>query len=65
MKKSLLSALGLALALAFTMPILGATSADAAPAPAKKHHHLRHHHKKHHRSHHRHHHHKMAAPKKA
>ncbi|RTM05320.1 MAG: hypothetical protein EKK31_15730 [Hyphomicrobiales bacterium] len=65
MKKSLLSALGLALALAFTMPILGATSADAA-TPAKKHH--RHHHRKHHRVHHHHyhhHHHKKMAPKKA
>ncbi|AZO08301.1 MULTISPECIES: hypothetical protein [unclassified Mesorhizobium] len=64
MKKSLLSALGLALALAFTMPILGATSADAAPVT--KHHHHRHHHK-HHRMHHHHHHHhhKKVAPKKA
>ncbi|MCA0012835.1 hypothetical protein LB561_10220 [Mesorhizobium sp. B292B1B] len=52
MKKSLLSALGLAIALAFTMPILGATSADAAPM--HKHHR---HHRKHHRSHHYHHHH--------
>ena len=49
MKKSLLSALGLALALAFTMPILGTTSADAAPAKKL----------------HRHHHHKKVAPKKA
>ncbi|WP_181181847.1 hypothetical protein [Mesorhizobium sp. B1-1-1] len=48
MKKSLLSALGLAVALAFTMPILGATSADAAPM---------HKHHRHHRSHHYHHHH--------
>ncbi|MDG4885016.1 hypothetical protein [Mesorhizobium sp. WSM4884] len=65
MKKSLLSALGLALALAFTMPILGATSADAAPM--KKHHHHRHHHTHHHRVHHRHHrhHHQKMAPKKA
>ncbi|RRI00944.1 hypothetical protein EH240_16450 [Mesorhizobium tamadayense] len=62
MKKSLLSALGLALALAFTMPILGATSADAAPV--KKHHH--HHHRKHHsRHHHHHHHHKKMVAKKA
>ncbi|TGU84542.1 hypothetical protein EN829_063225 [Mesorhizobium sp. M00.F.Ca.ET.186.01.1.1] len=64
MTKSLLSPLGLALALAFTMPILGATSADAAPVT--KHHHHRHHHK-HHRMHHHHHHHhhKKVAPKKA
>ncbi|TJV70808.1 MAG: hypothetical protein E5X76_18640 [Mesorhizobium sp.] len=67
MKKSLLSALGLALALAFTMPILGATSADAAPM--KTHHHHRHHHRHHrvhhHHYHHRHrHHHKKMAPKK-
>ncbi|MBZ9922802.1 hypothetical protein LB579_34680 [Mesorhizobium sp. BR1-1-7] len=54
MKKSLLSALGLAVALAFTMPILGATSADAAPMHK---HHRHHHHRKHHRSHHYHHHH--------
>ncbi|SFO56498.1 hypothetical protein SAMN03159463_02280 [Mesorhizobium sp. NFR06] len=54
MKKSLLSALGLALALAFTMPILGAASADAAPM---KHHRHHHHHRYHHRHHHHHHHH--------
>jgi len=36
MKKSLLSALGLALALAFTMPILGATSAVMPPAAAAR-----------------------------
>lgn len=65
MKKSILSALGLGLALAFTMPILGATSADAAPM--KKHHHHRHHRKHHHphHHHHHHHHHKKMAPKKA
>ncbi|MBZ9963173.1 hypothetical protein [Mesorhizobium sp. BR1-1-2] len=60
MKKSLLSALGLAIALAFTMPILGATSADAAPM--HKHHR---HHRKHHRSHHYHHHHHKVMGKKA
>ncbi|MDG4895460.1 MAG: hypothetical protein EOR72_16320 [Mesorhizobium sp.] len=67
MKKSLLSALGLALALAFTMPILGATSADAAPMTKHHRHHHRRHHRVHHhfyRHHHRHHHKKMA-PKKA
>lgn len=64
MKKSLLSALGLALALAFTMPILGATSADAAPM--KKHHRHHHrHHRKHHHHHHHHHHHKKVEAKKA
>ncbi|RUW30163.1 hypothetical protein [Mesorhizobium sp. M1E.F.Ca.ET.041.01.1.1] len=64
MKKSLLSALGLALALAFTMPILGATRADAAPV--KKHHHHHRHHYKHHRTHHHHrHHHKKVVAKKA
>ena len=56
MKKSLLSALGLALALASTMPILGATTADAKPM--KKHHHHHHHHHHHSKKHHHHHHHK-------
>jgi len=56
MKKSLLSALGLAFALAVSLPIIGASSADAAPM-AKKHHHHHHHHYKHHKRHHRHHHH--------
>jgi hypothetical protein len=54
MKKSLLSALGLAVALAFTVPVIGATSADAAPM-AK--HHRHHHHHRHHVRHHHHHHH--------
>jgi len=57
MKKSLLSALGLAVALAVSMPILGATSADAAPMHHK--HHRHHHHRKHH------HHHKKVMAKKA
>ena len=61
MKKSLLSALGLAVALAVSMPILGTTSADAAPVHHK--HHRHHHHRKHH--HHHHHHHKKVEPKKA
>ncbi|TIN68937.1 MAG: hypothetical protein E5Y29_23920, partial [Mesorhizobium sp.] len=43
MKKSLLSALGLAVALAFTVPVIGATSADAAPMA--KHHRHHHHHR--------------------
>ncbi len=55
MKKSLLSALGLAFALAVSLPLIGATSADAAPLHKKHHHH--HHHYKHHRHHHHHHHH--------
>ncbi|WP_095201571.1 hypothetical protein [Mesorhizobium carmichaelinearum] len=55
MKKSLLSALGLAVALAFTAPVIGATSADAAPMA--KHHRHHHHHRYHHRHHHYHHHH--------
>ncbi|MDX8540250.1 hypothetical protein RFM23_21760 [Mesorhizobium abyssinicae] len=63
MKKSLLSALGLAVALAVSMPILGATSADAAPMHHK--HHRHHHHRKHHRKHHHHHHHKKLVAKKA
>lgn len=54
MKKSLLSALGLAVALAVSMPVLGVTSANAAPMH-KKHH--RHHHRHHHHHHHVHHHH--------
>ncbi|MEI9422143.1 hypothetical protein O7A70_13310 [Mesorhizobium sp. Cs1299R1N1] len=56
MKKSLLSALGLAAAIAFAVPVVGATSADAAPMV--KHHHHRHHyhHRYHHRYHHHHHH---------
>ncbi|AZO47462.1 MAG: hypothetical protein EOS54_10485 [Mesorhizobium sp.] len=63
MKKSLLSALGLAVALAVSMPILGATSADAAPVHHK--HHRHHHHRKHHHHHHHHHHHKKVLAKKA
>ena len=57
MKKSLLSALGLAVAMAFTVPVIGATSADAAPMV--KHHRHHHHHRHHvrHHHHHRHHHH--------
>ncbi|TIX02484.1 MAG: hypothetical protein E5V59_00995 [Mesorhizobium sp.] len=55
MKKSLLSALGLAAALAFTVPVIGATSADAAPMA--KHHRHHHHHRHHVRYHHHHHHH--------
>ncbi|MBZ9722868.1 hypothetical protein LB554_02805 [Mesorhizobium sp. CO1-1-11] len=43
MKKSLLSALGLAAAIAFAVPVVGATSADAA-SMAKHHHHRHHHH---------------------
>ena len=65
MKKSLLSALGLAVALAFTAPVIGATSADAAPmAKHHRHHRVYHHHVRHHRVHHhvhhRHHHVKKA-----
>ncbi|TGT44135.1 hypothetical protein [Mesorhizobium sp. M8A.F.Ca.ET.165.01.1.1] len=56
MKKSLLSALGLAAAIAFAVPVVGATRADAAPM-AKHHHHHHHHHRHHHRYHHHHHHH--------
>ena len=56
MKKSLLSALGLAVALAFTAPVIGATSADAAPMVTHHRHH-RHHHYYHHHYHHVHHHH--------
>ncbi|WP_146172480.1 hypothetical protein [Mesorhizobium helmanticense] len=63
MKKSLLSALGLAVALAVSMPIIGASSADAAPMHAK--HHRHHHHHRHHIRHHRHHHHKKMVEKKA
>jgi hypothetical protein len=66
MKKSLLSALGLALALVFTMPILGTTSANAAPMKKhhRHHHHRRHHHRYHnHHHHHRHHHKKPMAAK--
>ncbi|SDA74032.1 hypothetical protein [Mesorhizobium qingshengii] len=55
MKKSLLSALGLAVALAFTAPVIGATSADAAPMV--KHHRHHHHHRYYHRHHRVHHHH--------
>ncbi|MES0051306.1 MULTISPECIES: hypothetical protein [unclassified Mesorhizobium] len=55
MKKSLLSALGLAFALAVSLPLIGASSADAASLHKKHHHH--HHHNKHHRRHHHHHHH--------
>jgi hypothetical protein len=59
MKKSLLSALGLAVALAFTAPVIGTTSADAAPMV--KHHRHHRHHRHHHRHpiHHHHHHHHM------
>ncbi|QND62436.1 hypothetical protein HB777_15735 [Mesorhizobium loti] len=57
MKKSLLSALGLAVALAFTVPVIGATSADAAPMTKHHRHHHRHHH--HHPVHHHHHHHQV------
>ncbi|MBZ9673338.1 hypothetical protein [Mesorhizobium sp. ES1-3] len=57
MKKSLLSAIGLAVALVFTAPVIGATSADAAMMA--KHHHRHHHHRYHHRYHHRHHRHHM------
>jgi Ni/Co efflux regulator RcnB len=65
MKKSLLSALGLAFALAVSLPIIGASSADAAPMAKKHHHHHHHHkhHKKHHRHHHHHHHKKVEAKK--
>jgi protein BEAN1 len=52
MKKSLLSALGLAVALAFTVPVIGATSADAAPMA--KHHRHHHHYVRHHHHHHHH-----------
>lgn len=65
MKKSLLSALGLAVALAFTAPVIGATSADAAPM-AKHHRHHGHHRYHYHRHHHvRHHHHVKKIVKKA
>lgn len=59
MKKTLLSALGLAVALAFAVPALGTTEANAAttmakPAPTKIVHHKKH--KKHHvAKHHKHH----------
>lgn len=62
MKKSLLSALGLAVALAVSMPIIGASSADAAPMHAK---YYRHHHHRHHIRHYHHHHHKKMVEKKA
>jgi hypothetical protein len=57
MKKSLLSALGLAIALAVSMPIIGASNADAAPISAHHHHRYHHHHHHHYHHHHRHHHH--------
>lgn len=76
MKKSILSALGLAVALAFSMPVLGASAANAAPAAKhvvhkkahrhhavahKKHHVRKHHLRKHHTGkHHIHHVHKAA-----
>ncbi|WP_421913461.1 hypothetical protein [Mesorhizobium sp.] len=61
MKKSLISALGLAAAIAL-VPVVGATSADAAPM----HKHHRHHHRHHHHHHHyHHHHHKKMMMKKA
>jgi len=60
MKKTLFSALGLAVALAFSAPMIG--SADAAtvttktvvkhPAHHHHHHHVRHHHVRHHHHHH-------------
>ncbi|MER9335134.1 hypothetical protein NKJ06_14225 [Mesorhizobium sp. M0293] len=56
MKKSLLSALGLAVVLAFTVPVIGATSTDAAPMARHHRHHHRHYHPIHHRHHHHHHH---------
>ena len=59
MTKSLMSAFGLAVAFALTMPVIGATSADAAQmGPHHLHHHhhrVRHHHWHHHHWH-RHHH---------
>ena len=59
MKTSLVSALGLAVALAFTLPVIGATSADAAPMAKHHHHHHHHHHHYHGHHHHHHHHHHM------
>jgi hypothetical protein len=55
MKKSLYTALGLAIALAFSAPVL-ATSSTTASA-ATRHHHVKHHmkHHRHHAKHHRHH----------
>lgn len=63
MKKPLLSALGLAIALALSMPIIGATSADATTmhTTVKKHHRHHYHHRLHH--HYRHHHKKVVARK--
>lgn len=55
MKKSLLSALGLAIALALSMPIIGASSANAATmhTTVKKHHRHHYHHRVHHHRHHK------------
>jgi hypothetical protein len=64
MKKSLLSALGLAVALALSMPIIGASSADAATVQNQHrlhHRHHYHHYYHHHRYHH--HHNKLEAKK--
>jgi len=56
MKKTLFAALGLAVALAFSVPMVG--SADAATMVKHHHHHVvHHHHVKHHRHHVKHHHH--------
>ncbi|ESW84350.1 hypothetical protein X770_24360 [Mesorhizobium sp. LSJC269B00] len=63
MKKSLLSALGLAFALAVSLPLIGASSADAASLHKK--HHYHHHHNKHHRHHHHQRHHNKVEAKKA
>lgn len=76
MKKSILSALGLAVALAFSMPVLGTSAANAAPVAkhvvhhkAHRHHsvaHKKHHVRKHHASkHHAHKHHAHKVAKKA
>ncbi|MER9998199.1 hypothetical protein NKJ90_05075 [Mesorhizobium sp. M0051] len=66
MKKSLLSTLGLAVALAFTVPVIGATSADAAPmARHHRHHHHAVCHYGMHRRHHVHHHHMKNMMRKA
>lgn len=73
MNKSLVSAFGLVVALALTMPVIGATSADASQMRMPHHHHhhhrVRHHHWhhrhwSHHHWHHHHHHHVEKVVKK-
>ncbi len=56
MRKSLFAALGLAVALAVSGPVMGVSTASAATHTMMKHHH---HHKRHHHFHKRHHHKKV------